>query len=445
MDEKKRKIKLAICVPYYGTVTARWANHFEKFLIDCMRKYNVSLHKDEGQPVDNVRNRLIQEALKSNPDYIFFMDSDNEVPQNCIKDLIASMQYKNADLVTALYFQKSAPYYPTIKKYRSDMFFTIENPDIGHLIEIDATGMGCCLIKPEVFRKLEKPWFKFHIETEGPNKGKQLSEDLYFCRNVLKAGFKQFCHTGIISNHIGGVISIFEHMAYDDIRLSNENDRESLKADIKDFLHISDKELDVNFQNGPMLIAKEWNDKNPKTDEEILNFYKTTENYLFDQAFWHSTSRRGYDTALYGSCLKRNNNKLKGYRVLDFGCGIGVNAFMLAKGGADVTIADLDCVSLDFARFRFHKHKIPFKKWITDKEDMPPLEKYDLILCNDVFEHISEEHLSPIIDKLNKLKHEKTLIEGEFNFGKTDNHPMHYDFSEGYHKIMEKLYKPVTP
>ena len=46
-------------------------------------------------------------------------------------------------------------------------------------IEIHGGGMGCALIRTEVFRKLSYPWYDW-VNYGDANRG-MLSEDLYFC------------------------------------------------------------------------------------------------------------------------------------------------------------------------------------------------------------------------------------------------------------------------
>ena len=58
---------------------------------------------------------------------------------------------------------------------------------------------------------------------------------------------------------------------------------------------------------------------------------------------------------------------------------------------------------------------------------MPPDKKYDVIVALDVFEHIPKEELKKIVDKLIRLKHDKTEILLNAPFGKTAVHPMHLD------------------
>ncbi len=56
------------------------------------------------------------------------------------------------------------------------------------LIEVDAVGMGCTLIRREVFERLKRPWFAFEPD---PKDGERWTgEDMSFCRKVQEAGFR---------------------------------------------------------------------------------------------------------------------------------------------------------------------------------------------------------------------------------------------------------------
>jgi 2-polyprenyl-3-methyl-5-hydroxy-6-metoxy-1,4-benzoquinol methylase len=126
-------------------------------------------------------------------------------------------------------------------------------------------------------------------------------------------------------------------------------------------------------------------------------------------------------------------------RVLDFGGGVGFNAMILAQAGFDVTLADLDSVTLSFAKFRAERHGVKMKYWKSDVEDMPPDEKYDVILCMDVLEHLPEGELRKTVDKLVKLKTKGTQIVVHAPFGRTAQHPMHLDASEETLRQVKRL------
>ena len=100
--------------------------------------------------------------------------------------------------------------------------------------------------------------------------------------------------------------------------------------------------------------------------------------------------------------LKKNIKKKK-IKILDFGCGVGINLEMLSKFG-DLTAYDDNKIVLKFIRKKFLNRKIRFINTINDKK------KYDLIVAMDVIEHINDD--KKIVEKLNKklLKNGKILI-----------------------------------
>ena len=110
-------------------------------------------------------------------------------------------------IITGLYFQKGK-FFPNIFKesdapgrYDVKAFYEEDK-----LIEVASAGLGCCLIKKEVFEKVgsqerdnEVPWFKF---TTGYGKEQRESEDHYFFRKAREAGYKVFCDTSLTCGHM---------------------------------------------------------------------------------------------------------------------------------------------------------------------------------------------------------------------------------------------------
>ncbi len=179
-----------------------------------------------------------------------------------------------------------------------------------------------------------------------------------------------------------------------------------------------------------------WEKAGPWTDDRIKQFYKQTKNYIYDLGGWHlwDLQKRSSDVAMIDQ-LKALHAK----NVLDFGGGPGFNALLLAQAGFDVTLADLDSVTLKFGMFRAERQNVKMKYWKTDVEEMPPDKKYDAILCLDVLEHLPEPELRKTVDKLIQLKHDKTEIIIHAPFGRTATHPMHLDLSPEKQKLIERL------
>lgn len=428
------KKKVCLLIPAYTTIPSSFLMNFVKILSANMGKYIIEVVIQQDMPIDKARNMLVEIALSKNADYWLWMDTDNILPDNALDTLIKNMDDKKADLVSAIYFEKSKPYYPVIRQYHSGGFWKIENPPLGQIIEISGCGMGACLMRPDIFKKISYPWFKFNHETWG-HKDIQLSEDLYFCRQLIKAGLKLYCNTGLVAAHIGSSVDAFEYMSMSSIRVETQQDRDELTEDLVKFTGRPESEVNLDVMVGEELIAKEWKEADPKTFEDEKVFYKQTNNYLYDLFKWHFTNRRQFDIELVTGI-----KSLKGVKtILDFGSGIGQNALMLAREGYDVTLADLDSKTLDFAEFRFNAHNVPYKVWRTDAMEDAPCEAYDVILCFDVLEHLPKDEMRKVIEKLAKLKHKDTHVLYTANFKKTSVHPMHYDMDKEYPEIMQKL------
>lgn len=82
--------------------------------------------------------------------------------------------------------------------------------------------------------------------------------------------------------------------------------------------------------------------------------------------------------------------KWSGKKVLELGCGIGSDAIMFAKAGADVTCVDLTDNSLKLCKKNFEVHGLSGKFFLGNIEELDnflPDEKYDLIYSFGVIHH----------------------------------------------------------
>ena len=220
---------------------------------------------------------------------------------------------------------------------------------------------------------------------------------------------------------------------------SLERDQNEYVEDVMAFTKTTKEQVRERMKKGSSPLKDEWNEwekQGKMTEERIAAFYKQTKNYIYELGEWHLfvPNKRESDMALVAE-LKAKQPK----NILDFGGGVGLMAIPLARAGLDVTLADLDGTSLDFAKFRADRHGDKLKIWKSDVEPMPPDQKYDVILALDVLEHLPKETLHAIVDKLVKLKHAKTEIVISAPFGRTAVHPMHIDLTDDTKQQVERL------
>lgn len=218
-----------------------------------------------------------------------------------------------------------------------------------------------------------------------------------------------------------------------------ERDQEEYVEDVMAFAHLTHDQVRERMKLGSAPLRDEWNTwekQGAMTPDRIKAFYKQTTNYIYELAEWHLfvPGKRESDLALFDSMRTRRPRN-----ILDFGGGVGLLALPLARAGLDVTLADLDSTTLDFAVFRAEKRGVHLKVWKSDIEPAPPDKKYDVIMCMDVLEHLPKDILHDIVDKLVKLKHAGTEIIISAPFGRTAVHPMHMDLSDDTRQQIERL------
>lgn len=146
-----------------------------------------------GLPIDEARNLLAKTAIEHQSKYLFFIDDDTAPPQNALTRLIATLDSKPEAMVAAgIYFSREKSPQPLVFKQEGG------GPSwdwaYGEVFECSSIATGCMLVKTEIFKKLEEPWFK-------TDPSQNLTDDIYFCRKVREAGFKIFADGGVIPIH----------------------------------------------------------------------------------------------------------------------------------------------------------------------------------------------------------------------------------------------------
>ena len=151
--------------------------------------------------VYDARNKLADVAIENNFDYLLFIDSDMVFPKDGYKRLLSH----NKDIVGGLYFGRRGEHSPVAYKevvtrttFRNPSCTPIDN--ISGLQEVQGIGLGFCLIKVEVLKKIRKR-YKSIFE---PIKG--LGEDLAFEYKARKLGYKIYCDCDIDLGHVAQTI-----------------------------------------------------------------------------------------------------------------------------------------------------------------------------------------------------------------------------------------------
>jgi FkbM family methyltransferase len=193
-DTVKKKILVAVPTNRYiesETVKSLWD-------LEVPEGYILDLQFFYGYQVDQIRNLSAEWAKRY--DYMFSVDSDIVLPKDALKKMLAA----DKDIISGLYIQR-IPNTHTLEVYMDTPNGGCTNipypliKDRG-VVEIAGCGMGCALIKSEVFRKMEYPHFVYKSALTMRD---TVSEDVYFCQKARSIGFTVWADSTIECDHKG--------------------------------------------------------------------------------------------------------------------------------------------------------------------------------------------------------------------------------------------------
>jgi len=189
----------------------------------------------ENVAVDVARNRQVHKFLRMGYDSLLFADIDATWAVDAITRLIS----RDLPIVSGVIFRRAVPpvpvYGPYMGKDKTGHIYSfgegirrlfsylelqgVTEPPANNAIcfpetdqdlyEVGGHGMHFCLIKREVLEKIPPPWFRMTELGAG--------EDFYFCRQVLKHGYKLHVDMSVMTGHElgpGVSVGIKEFMMY---------------------------------------------------------------------------------------------------------------------------------------------------------------------------------------------------------------------------------------
>lgn len=182
-------MKVAICVPCRDTVMTGFAFDLAKLcayegVTRCAKGGSLMIYQVPGTLIFNQRERLAEEALKDGADAILWVDSDMRFPKDALEILLS----RDLPIVGVNATTRKFPIKPTaldIDPETNDLVKVDSKGKTG-LEQVMGVGFGMILIKKEVFKAAQKPWFWF----EQTDKGGIIGEDIYFCAKAFDAGYK---------------------------------------------------------------------------------------------------------------------------------------------------------------------------------------------------------------------------------------------------------------
>lgn len=206
-------MKIALCIPAYGMVSARFLYSLTK-LLTFTAKARIEYDGEAVQPdiipflvscsmLSESRNRLVVEAINAEADYLLWMDADHVFPEDALVRLLS----RSKPVVGCNYGRRFEPTSPTAAKLVTDdeerglLWTTEAKARADEVEEVSHLGFGLCLMHMSVFEALQAKadadglehfWPLFHFEMQ-PNGINTFGEDVFFFRKLREAGVSIWC------------------------------------------------------------------------------------------------------------------------------------------------------------------------------------------------------------------------------------------------------------
>ena len=206
-------MRILIAVPTFETIypdTYKGIWDLDKggheVLFDSVRGYDVA----------TARNHIAQKAIDLNTDYVLMVDNDVTLPKDALTKLLDEAHevnlgyyahrdsdniYRGKTCICKLFQPDGTEYYhfPLESEYTATEMRAMADAGTKK-IEVHGGGMGCALIKTEVFRTIPYPWYDW-VNYGDANRG-MLSEDLYFCVLCRNSGLKIYSDVRVGCGHL---------------------------------------------------------------------------------------------------------------------------------------------------------------------------------------------------------------------------------------------------
>ncbi len=134
------------------------------------------------------------------------------------------------------------------------------------------------------------------------------------------------------------------------------------------------------------MAVKQWDLQPYVWSDRLLEFYRTTDAFLYETIVWNRTSQKNEMRRWIATFLARRF--AHGARVLTFGDGLGFDSQYLATAGHEVDYYDVSDDAGAFARTLFADFHNSVR--ILSGADEVVADAYDVCVCLDVLEHIPE-------------------------------------------------------
>lgn len=194
-------MKIAICTPHHGDVTAEYAFSLAKTMLRTGQapiEFNgevvvpqIEVFLRSSSVLPQLRNMLVRDALDWGADYILWIDSDQKFRDDALLRLLTL----NLPVVGANYPRRLPPYEATAIGLDGQLVTSSAQAAEALAVEpVASLGLGFCLMSTTIFETLAQAaraqgrdmWPLFNVEMIGDG-SRVVGEDVFFFRRLAEA------------------------------------------------------------------------------------------------------------------------------------------------------------------------------------------------------------------------------------------------------------------
>jgi hypothetical protein len=184
-----KQVKLSILVPTRDTVHSQFSYCLAQlFKTTSELGIETFLFYDSSTILLNQRERLLEQAKKVNSDYVLWIDSDMMFPSTTAVRLLEH----NKDIVACNYTKRTKPLKTVAYTDLNDWDSWVPMEPQDELVKVEGVGMGCMLMKLDIFEKIQKPYFEFRYKEDTQD---YFGEDFILLGKLREQGYDVYIDT----------------------------------------------------------------------------------------------------------------------------------------------------------------------------------------------------------------------------------------------------------
>lgn len=270
--EIKTEVGVLIAIPTIGRpLVMEWALALKA--MNPPINFNAQTMIIQGREVGDARNEFAQAAIDKGAKYLFFLGDDVEPPPFALTQLIFRMEHDpNLGVVGGIYCSKSSSK-PNPLVFRGNGRGCYWDWKIGEYFEVTGLGMDCTLIRTDLLKNMQGPWFKTIRRDQfldAINNAEHWTEDLFFLKRVYEeTDYKIYADASVICKHWDPLPKKFYTLPADSYPMRGED----LPKDKKRIIDIGSGNADISLlkQEGHVTRVDAREEVNPDYRCDVRN------------------------------------------------------------------------------------------------------------------------------------------------------------------------------